>query len=82
MICKRFHNITFSSPTAHNIISSDEVHRVMSEVDRGEFSRRNPYMDSPQSIGYGVTISAPHMVNIILPTTLKSQFPFAFFKNQ
>ncbi len=54
----------------------------MSEVDRGQFSRRNPYMDSPQSIGYGVTISAPHMVNIILPTTLKSQFPFVIFKNQ
>lgn len=31
-------------------------------VDRGFYSKHNPYMDSPQGIGYGVTISAPHMV--------------------
>ncbi len=35
----------------------------MARVDRGQFSSSNPYMDSPQSIGYGVTISAPHMVS-------------------
>lgn len=33
----------------------------MMAVDRGLFSKNNPYMDSPQSIGYAVTISAPHM---------------------
>ena len=33
----------------------------MLRVDRGYFSPTDPYMDSPQSIGYGVTISAPHM---------------------
>jgi len=47
---------------AHNIIQSDKVFDVMSKVDRGDFSSRDPYVDSPQSIGYGVTISAPHMV--------------------
>lgn len=34
----------------------------MSMVDRGHFINYSPYEDSPQSIGYGVTISAPHMV--------------------
>lgn len=33
----------------------------MLAVDRGNYSKNNPYMDSPQGIGYGVTISAPHM---------------------
>jgi protein-L-isoaspartate(D-aspartate) O-methyltransferase len=30
-------------------------------VDRGHYSKVNAYSDSPQGIGYGVTISAPHM---------------------
>lgn len=46
----------------NHIIKSAEVERVMLKVDRGKYSKRNPYMDSPQGIGYGVTISAPHMV--------------------
>lgn len=33
----------------------------MLAVDRGNYSKNNPYMDAPQGIGYGVTISAPHM---------------------
>lgn len=33
----------------------------MKSVDRGLYSRSNPYMDAPQGIGYAVTISAPHM---------------------
>ena len=35
----------------------------MLEVDRAEFtlSRHGAYYDSPQFIGYGATISAPHM---------------------
>ena len=33
----------------------------MSAVDRGDYSAATPYQDSPQSIGCGVTISAPHM---------------------
>ncbi|KAB7497913.1 Protein-L-isoaspartate(D-aspartate) O-methyltransferase [Armadillidium nasatum] len=45
----------------NHIIKSPEVERVMLKVDRGKYSKRNPYMDSPQGIGYGVTISAPHM---------------------
>ncbi|KAK3865045.1 hypothetical protein Pcinc_029303 [Petrolisthes cinctipes] len=46
---------------ANQIIRSAEVERVMLRVDRGKYSKHNPYMDSPQGIGYGVTISAPHM---------------------
>jgi protein-L-isoaspartate(D-aspartate) O-methyltransferase len=34
----------------------------MKGVDRGDFSHVHAYMDAPQGIGYGVTISAPHMV--------------------
>uniref|UniRef100_A0A8C4N2J5 Protein-L-isoaspartate O-methyltransferase n=1 Tax=Eptatretus burgeri TaxID=7764 RepID=A0A8C4N2J5_EPTBU len=30
-------------------------------TDRGLYVKDNPYMDSPQSIGYQATISAPHM---------------------
>jgi protein-L-isoaspartate(D-aspartate) O-methyltransferase len=46
---------------ANGIIRSDAVESAMLAVDRGNYSRNNPYMDAPQGIGYGVTISAPHM---------------------
>lgn len=51
--------------SANKVIRSDEVEKVMQQVDRGKYVTRNPYMDAPQSIGYGVTISAPHMVSSI-----------------
>lgn len=35
----------------------------MSSVDRGNYTCSGyAYIDSPQDIGYGATISAPHMV--------------------
>ncbi|KAH6926724.1 hypothetical protein HPB50_021243 [Hyalomma asiaticum] len=46
----------------NGIIRSQRVEDVMSSVDRGNYCPHNPYMDSPQGIGYAVTISAPHMV--------------------
>ncbi|CAG0881187.1 unnamed protein product [Cyprideis torosa] len=46
---------------ANGVIKSKKVEEIMLQVDRGHYSTRNPYMDSPQGIGYGVTISAPHM---------------------
>lgn len=46
---------------SNGIIKTESVERAMLQVDRGKFSKHNAYMDSPQSIGYGVTISAPHM---------------------
>ncbi|KAI5752870.1 hypothetical protein M8J77_021357 [Diaphorina citri] len=45
----------------NGIIKSDKVFNVMNQVDRGNFCSHNPYLDAPQSIGYKVTISAPHM---------------------
>lgn len=48
----------------NSIIRSDEVESVMTNVDRAKYVNHNPYMDVPQGIGYGVTISAPHMVRM------------------
>lgn len=45
----------------NNIIQSEAVKDVMMQVDRGHYSKRNAYMDAPQSLGYNITISAPHM---------------------
>jgi len=45
----------------HEIIKCSRVEEAMKSVDRGDYSKNNPYNDSPQGIGYGVTISAPHM---------------------
>lgn len=49
---------------ANNVIKSDKVETVMKAVDRGNYVSNLPYLDQPQGIGYGVTISAPHMVCI------------------
>lgn len=47
------------------IINSDKVFEVMNSVDRAKYTNpRQAYIDAPQGIGYGVTISAPHMVYI------------------
>lgn len=48
---------------SHGVITSDEVAKAMEAVDRGLFvpDRSHAYVDSPLSIGYNVTISAPHM---------------------
>ncbi|KAF4518822.1 hypothetical protein B566_EDAN008151 [Ephemera danica] len=45
----------------NGIIKSARVEEAMLKVDRGRYAKHNPYMDAPQGIGYGVTISAPHM---------------------
>lgn len=45
------------------MIKSDRVFEAMNSVDRGKYTQpSHAYIDSPQGIGYGVTISAPHMV--------------------
>ena len=45
------------------IVKSEQVEKAMREVDRGDFVlvSSTAYMDRPQSINYGATISAPHM---------------------
>ena len=45
----------------NGIITSKHVVDVMKKVDRGNYCPHNPYMDAPQGIGFGQTISAPHM---------------------
>lgn len=45
----------------HGVIRSDRVFDAMLATDRGIYTRDYPYSDSPQSIGYKATISAPHM---------------------
>ena len=49
--------------SANGIIKDDRVASAMKAVDRGNYISHNPYVDSPQGIGYAVTISAPHMVS-------------------
>lgn len=43
------------------VITDPNAIQAMLDVDRGDFSVQNPYQDRPQFIGYGTTISAPHM---------------------
>lgn len=49
----------------NKVIVSEEVEAVMKKVDRGNYVSIDSYTDFPQIIGYGVTISAPHMVNLL-----------------
>jgi protein-L-isoaspartate(D-aspartate) O-methyltransferase len=48
-----------------DLIKSSIIFQAMSKVDRANYvptsSRREAYTDAPQSIGYGATVSAPHM---------------------
>ncbi|KAK2757857.1 hypothetical protein FQN54_004263 [Arachnomyces sp. PD_36] len=41
--------------------SDDIVHPMSSWVDRAHYCPSSPYVDSPQTIGFSATISAPHM---------------------
>jgi protein-L-isoaspartate(D-aspartate) O-methyltransferase len=43
------------------IVKTRAVQKVMEQVDRANYVQSNPYMDAPQAIGLGQTISAPHM---------------------
>ncbi|KRY55052.1 Protein-L-isoaspartate(D-aspartate) O-methyltransferase [Trichinella britovi] len=45
----------------NGIIKSESVEKAMLAVDRGFYTDSRPYIDSPQSIGFAATISAPHM---------------------
>ncbi|KAH8359916.1 hypothetical protein KR093_009511 [Drosophila rubida] len=45
----------------YGVIASEAVANAMIATDRKHYCSRNPYMDAPQPIGGGVTISAPHM---------------------
>ena len=43
------------------IIKTKSVINAMLKVDRKDFAPSDPYNDSPQYLGHGATISAPHM---------------------
>ncbi len=43
------------------VLNSNKVYDAMKQVDRGDFTPYNAYDDSPQSISFNATISAPHM---------------------
>ncbi|XP_073007262.1 protein-L-isoaspartate O-methyltransferase-like isoform X1 [Typha latifolia] len=47
----------------YGVLKTDKVAEVMETIDRGLFVPHGsaPYVDSPMSIGYNATISAPHM---------------------
>lgn len=45
----------------NGIIKTKKVKEIMKETDRKHYCSEKPYVDAPQSIGQGVTISAPHM---------------------
>jgi len=59
-----------------NIIRSPVVQKTMMLVDRANYVPQRPYDDTPQSIGYHQTISAPHMhahaLELFLPALEKS----------
>jgi protein-L-isoaspartate(D-aspartate) O-methyltransferase len=46
-----------------SVIKHEKTKRAMLAVDRKFFAPNNPYMDSPQPIGFGATISAPVFLN-------------------
>lgn len=45
----------------NGLVKSEEVKTAMLKVDRGNYTSSNAYQDSPQRIGWNITISAPHM---------------------
>lgn len=48
----------------NGIIQDSRVENALLSVDRGNFIDNEKYVDSPRSIGFGATISAPHMVMV------------------
>lgn len=55
------HEALIRSLTARRIIRSKRIADVMRAVDRGRYVHINPYIDTPQMLGFSATISAPHM---------------------
>lgn len=54
----------------NGVIKAPAVEQAMLQVDRGNFVQNSAYSDTPISIGYGATISAPHMVRAYLRDSL------------
>lgn len=60
----------------NGIIKSDKVYEVMLATDRAHFSRCNPYMDSPQSIGKSSGTQQPTEILINDLTILTKSISF------
>ncbi|VDP94929.1 unnamed protein product [Echinostoma caproni] len=60
----RTHEELINNLHKNKVILSERVKNAMMAVDRGYFAKSDAYEDRPLSIGYGATISAPHMVGI------------------
>jgi len=63
-----------SNLTRNGILATGRISDAMSSIDRANFVLKTPqaYDDSPQPIGHGATISAPHMHAY----ALENLFPF------
>lgn len=59
------------------IVQTPAVQKVMEMIDRANYIPINPYMDAPQGIGFGQTISAPHMHGHVL----EEIYPYLAGKN-
>ncbi|KAH8844125.1 hypothetical protein MCOR27_007353 [Pyricularia oryzae] len=55
----------------NKLITTEAVKEAFLKVDRGHYSRQMPYEDSPQPIGHGATISAPHMHAMAIESLLE-----------
>ncbi|XP_072284341.1 protein-L-isoaspartate(D-aspartate) O-methyltransferase isoform X2 [Pyxicephalus adspersus] len=55
------HSDLINNLRKNGVIRSQRVFDALMETDRAHYIQNFPYMDSPQSIGYRATISAPHM---------------------
>lgn len=55
------HDSMITHLKSRGIVHSSRVEETLRAVDRGNFVTNSPYEDSPQRIGFGATISAPHM---------------------
>lgn len=57
---------------SHGVLKSEIVKPAMARVDRASYvrDRSSAYEDAPQRIGYGATISAPHMHAYAVETLL------------
>lgn len=47
-------------------LRSPKIEKAMLSIDRKFFTPTSPYEDAPQYLGYGATISAPHMHSLTL----------------
>mgnify|MGYP003571314222 CR=1 FL=1 len=63
---------------ATNYIANEKVADVMFEVDRGNFTQNLPYLNRPISIGFNVTISAPHMHALALEWLSNFCVPYSY----